>query len=460
MPEITLIIDPQASEPIFIQIYRYVKEQIEQGRFAPDSRMPSIRKTAAHLQINKNTIDSAYQLLQADGYIYSKPKSGYYVSPRLSEHGTLSKRVPPSQPTRYRFRYNHVETAHFPFRIWNKLQSEHLRETHTWVHDAHAQGEPCLRRELCKYLLQTRGIQALPEQIIIGSGTQQLLSLVCQLMASEHAAVAIEEPGCDGARQTLRNHGFELAHIPIGKNGLDTDLLRQSQARLLYVNPSHQYLHRLVMPLDQRQSLLGWARECGGVIIEDDFEAEFRYRDRPLPAIAAMDKGEHAIYIGRFSPTLFPLFPFGYLVLPLPLLASYRQRFKIYEQPISRMMQKTLHLFMERGYWTNYVERARRVYAAKQDTLLSALKLHLGDSIVVNGKDAGLHVLIEVNSPHSELELRQLASNVGVRVYPTSRYWQDSEQMQKPTLLLGVGVLSHEEIEAGVKLLRKAWFSK
>ena len=460
MSEITLIIDPQASEPIFIQIYRYVKEQIEQGRFAPDTRMPSIRKTAEHLRINKNTIDSAYQLLLADGYIYSKPKSGYFVSPRLLEHENLSKRELPSQPTRYRFRYNHVETAHFPFRVWNKLQSEHLRESHTWVYDAHAQGEPGLRRELSKYLLQTRGIKALPEQIIVGSGTQQLLSLVCQLLASEHKIIAIEEPGYDGARQTLRNHGFELVHIPITRSGLDMDILRQSEARLLYVNSSHQYSHRLVMPLEQRQSLLHWAHECDGIIIEDDFEAEFRYRDRPLPAIAGMDKGENVIYLGRFSPTLFPLFPFGYLILPLPLLVSYRHHFKTYEQPVSRMMQKTLHMFMERGYWSNYVERARRVYAAKQATLLSALKRHLGESIVTIGKDAGLHVLLEVHSSHSELELMQLARGVGVRVYPTSRYWHDPAQIQKPTLLLGVGALSHEEIEAGVKLLREAWFSK
>lgn len=469
MAEVTLYLDPESKTPFFVQVYQYIRDRILDGEIPPGTRLPSIRKSAIDLQINKNTIESAYQQLLAEGYIASKPKSGYYVLPIHGEYGenaslhelTVRKTSPFVSMYTHNFRYGTIETADFPFSIWHKLQSEYINQHRKSIAlDAHPTGESGLRKELAAYLLQTRGISCTPDQIVIGSGVQQLVTVLCQLLHREYRSIAFEDPGYDGARNTFSNFGFEMSALPLLTDGLDIGSLIDSAARVVYVNPSHQFVSRMVMPVSKRLALLQWAYQHNCLIIEDDFEGEFRYTGKPVPAIAALDSQQHVIYLGTISKSLLPLFHISYLVLPERFVKLFKDTFPIYEQPVSRINQKTLQLFMERGYWAKHVKKMRNVFAKKHGAILEAIKLHMGNRIRVRGKDTGLHVLVEIDTIYSEKELIKLAQQKKIRVYPTTRFWSAPQQTSHPTLLLGFGGLTENEINEGIELLSHAWFSE
>lgn len=469
MFEFTPKLVDDSDEPLYLQLYKYIKNEIRIDKIEAGTKLPSIRKLAAHLQLSRNTIESAYQQLIAEGYVESRQRSGLFA---VDIKGELfsAPNIPPAPSIikgqkesgyPYDFRYGKIDVYSFPITVWRKLSNQCMRQDGM---DAliygDPQGEPELRYEIVKYLHQARGVYCSEDQVIIGAGTQQLLGLLCQLLGLNEHIVAMEEPGYDGAKAVFSNHGFRVQPVPLDEDGINIDQLIRSAAKIAYVTPSHQFPSGMIMSISKRMRLLQWACEHDGLILEDDYDGEFRYSGKPIPSLQGLDSTGKVVYFGTFSKSLLPSIRIGYMVLPASLMEIYEDRFQAYGQTVSKIHQLTLSEFMKNGYFERHIRKMRTVYLKRHNVLLSALKEIMGIRVKIIGEDSGLHLLIEVKSDYTEEELIARAARGGVRVYPSSRYWSDPTNIQHPTILLGFGGMTEEDNIRGVELLHKLWFKK
>lgn len=470
MLEITPTLDISRKEPLYIQLYDYIRNEIQSGIIPPLSKLPSQRKLAEHLNVSRNTIDAAYQQLLAEGYIKAEERKGFFVDEIKNElflptdkgnnalcmkiHSTEIKDPP---PIRYDFKHGNVDLIHFPYEIWRKLTIQSLYSDHSHLLlNGDPQGEISLRRHISEYLYQSRGVRCSAEQIVIGAGTQYLIGLLCCMIGRE-VSYGLEEPGFHRARFVLNDYGVAIKPINLDEKGISITELRKSRAKVAYVTPSHQFPFGTVMPISRRMELIEWARKVNGFIIEDDYDGEFRYQGRPIPSLQGLDKHGNVIYIGTFSKFLIPSIRLSYMVLPPSLLTLYKDKFLVYKQTVSRFHQHSLELFMENGYWERHINKVRNIYKKKRAVLLTAIKNIMGEQVQVIGAEAGLHVLLKPNNHMSEDELIESAEKKGVKVYPVSIYYKNPLSSQSPKVLLGFSGLSENEIYEGITLLQRAW---
>lgn len=474
MLEITPNIVNNQTIPLYLQLYQYIRDEIHAGRFNPGTRLPSVRECAKNLRLSRNTIESAYQQLLAEGYLISRPRQGLFVSKLDQELGDQPARsfspIRSSAPTvqeqakrpiLYDFRNGEIDFDHFPLAIWRKLTNQSLlEESYELFQYGHLQGDLELRQKIANYLHQSRGVNCSPDQIVIGAGIQYLLEMLCQLIGQEFRDIAVENPGYSGAKTIFYNYGCTLHPISLEADGLNIDQLASSRARLVYITPSHQFPCGMVLPIAKRLKLLQWAQATNGFIIEDDYDGEFRYYQKPIPSLQGLDRSDRVIYLGTFSKSLLPSIRIGYMILPLQLLERFRSRFVGYEQTVSRLHQRTLQLFMKEGYWARHLRKMRVVYQRKQNALVHTVREHLGERVQLIGSEAGLHILLQVENDMSEAELISSAEEEQVGVYPTSRFWlRPPLEADSPTILLGYGGLAETQIQEGITRLSKAWFA-
>lgn len=458
MREISLNISAN-KQPIFQQIYNYFKNEILDGTLQCGDYLPSLRGCAKSLEVSKNTIESAYQLLVSDGYVENIPKKGYQIiyqghTPAYHQIRT-GFTEPSSRPISIDFRYGNVELGSFPFHLWNKMRNTWIAHNQSsYMVEGNSQGEYKLRKELSRLLYESRGVKSSPEQIIIGAAPQQLVSLLCQLLDPTHHIVGVENPGYDGARNTFVNHGFTVCPIPLTENGMSIEVLDKSKANVLYVSPSQQFANKMTLSHKTRERLADWAHS-NSYIIEDDYEWEFKYQDGYIPSIQSLFP-EKVIYIGRVSKTLLPLFNLSYAVLPYEMLSLFHSKITEYDQPVSRLDQLSFSQFLHDGYWYKHLQKMREQYREKRNILFSAVAEHMKHLVSIEGKDTGLHAFLTIKTKLTEDELLALALKKEVKVYGTSRYWFGAAD-KYPTVLLGYGALSSEEIYEGIKRLAEAW---
>lgn len=445
-------------EPLFTQIYHFLKDEIICGHLPYEEFLPSIRSCAESLQVSKNTVDAAYQLLVSEGYVRSIPKKGYQVvykgeAPRAAH--TASQREPHSANIRFDFRYGNIELGTFPFHQWNKLRNKIIAShQNNYMVEGQAQGEYELRKELSKLLYETRGVISNPEQIIIGATPQQLVSILVQLLDRENHIIGVENPGYDGARNTFVNGGYQVRGISLDSHGVSIEELRESGAMAMYVSASQQFAYKMVMPLEKRNQLIEWVQE-NAYIMEDDYEWEFKYQESYIPSIQSLSSRK-VVYIGRLSKALLPLCNVSYAVLPYELLSRFHQCVPEYDQPVSRLDQLTLSAYLSDGYWHRHLQFMRKNYTEKRRIFLETISSCMGEQVVMEGKDTGLHVFLTVKKQGTEAELMERAYKYGVKVYGTARYWvHDTREF--PTVLLGYGAMSHQEIREGIQALADAW---
>lgn len=457
------------SDPLYIQIYLYIKQEIQATRLAAATRLPSIRLLSDYLQVSKTTIQMAYQQLLAEGYIESRERSGYYVAqleaevtganrPVLNIKSRSNDSLNKQQSIDYDFYMSSVDLDHFPHDVWRKYSILALTmEQKEVLAYGDRQGEPELRESISKYLRQSRGVHCSPDQIVLGAGTQTVLQILCQLIGLDGRRVAIEEPGYRGARHVFQMLGYEIMPIPLEEDGINILEIAWSQSNLVYVTPSHQFPIGMVMPIAKRLKLLQWAEENNGIIIEDDYDGEFRYRGKPIPSLQGLDTHDRVVYIGTFSKSLMPAIRISYMVLPVQLLEIYQQKFIAFDHTVSRIHQRTLQLFMENGEWERHIRRMRTLYHKKHSFLLHTIKSVMGDNIHITGQDTGLHIVVEVRSKLSVDELVEIAALVGVKVYSTTHTWYRIPDKEQIMILLGFGGLSIEEIKQGIERLNEVW---
>lgn len=467
MIEIMPVLDYSKNTPLYVQLYEYIKKEIQIGTIKPEAKLPSKRKLSNYLGISQNTIQTAYEQLCAEGYVESKPRVGLFVK-RLGDD--LLCNLPfidkPAENITFKdnfeclidFRPGDVDINNFPYPLWKRLTTRCLYSNQSdLLLIGDPQGEEVLRKEISKYLFQSRSVRCIPEQIIIGAGIQYLMILLCMLLGKEYA-YAIENPGYNSIRNVLEDQGIDVHPIPIDEAGICIEALRKSPARVVYVTPSHQFPSGMIMPISRRLELLKWCEEKDGYIIEDDYDSEFRYKGKPIPSLQGLDSNGNVIYVGTFSKSLIPSIRISYLVLPSKLVEKYQKHFKIYEHTVSRLHQNTLYRFMNEGYLASHIHKMRKLYGKKHAILLSTINKHMKEKVEIIGEKSGLHILLKVKNGMSEEELIQSARKMKIKIYPASIHYVKCASSEFPMILLGFGGLTEMQIEEGIQLLKNAWF--
>ncbi|AKA67706.1 PLP-dependent aminotransferase family protein [Clostridium scatologenes] len=467
MLEIMPILDYSKNTPLYVQLYEYIKHEIQIGTIKPETKLPSKRKLSTYLGISQNTIQTAYEQLYAEGYVESRPRIGMFVTKledSLSCNLPFNNKPDESIKLNKKFEYlidfssGNVDLEHFPYCTWRKLTTQCLySDQGNLLLIGESQGEECLRKEISKYLFQSRSVRCIPEQIIIGSGMQYLMILLCMLLGKDYT-YAIENPGFNKARNVFIDQGLNIHPISIDEDGICLEDLRKSSANVVYVTPSHQFPCGMVMPVSRRLELLKWCEEKNGYIIEDDYDSEFRYRGKPIPSLQGLDSTGKVIYMGTFSKSLIPSIRISYLVLPENLIEEYQKYLKAYKQTVSRLHQNTLYKFMKEGYFSSHINKMRTLYRKKHSILLSSIDKHMKAKTEVIGANSGLHILLKVKNGMTEEELIQRAHDIKIKIYPTSIHYNKYISSEFPMILLGFGGLTESNIEEGVKMLKKAWF--
>ncbi|MDE7258541.1 MAG: PLP-dependent aminotransferase family protein, partial [Lachnospiraceae bacterium] len=340
---------------------------------------------------------------------------------------------------------------------WKKITKNILVDANSKMFSlGEPQGEPELRTTICSYLHGSRGVNCEPEQIIIGAGNDYLLLLLEKILG-RHIRVAMENPTYIKAYKIFRSCAYPVCFIPMDENGLRVDCLRQTDAQVAYVMPSHQYPTGVSMPIGRRMELLKWAAQAEDrYLIEDDYDSEFRYKGKPLPSLQASDHNGRVVYIGTFSKAIAPAIRISYMVLPYPLLERYRRECGFYSSTVSRIDQTILNEFIQDGYFERYLNKMRKRYREKHDLVLNELK-GFERAFDISGSNAGLHVLLTDRQGRAEEELAEAAAKESVKVYRMQDFRMGEHTDDAAKLILGYGALTDEELREGIARLKKVW---
>lgn len=467
-----LQVDHSKSQPVYQQIYDQIKHDIISGKLTVGTRITSTRVLAKELQVGRNTVENAYDQLVLEGYIASVPSSGYVVNnmqfylnqktEKLLDYKAAvlapNRKV---EDVRYNFQYGNLDATIFPHKLWRKyltdiLESREAQEVHSY---GDVKGDIKLRIQLREYLYHSRGVNCQPEQIVICSGTQSALEIMIKVFPYAEKQVAMEEPCYNGASIIFRSNGFEIIPIPVHEDGIGIDDLSLSSARMVHIAPSHQFPMGAVIPIHKRIQLLNWARERDNIIIEDDYDSEFRYNGRPIPSLQSIDKSERVVYVGTFSKSLSPGLRMAYLILPKWLLKKYEERFIGHQCTVPLIEQRIMTKFIADGYWEKHVRKICLAHKKKHDILIRTIKDNMGDKVRIHGHQAGLHILLEFLGGQREEELIDKALQHKVKVCPVSPFWLNKDNYNNNALVLGYGMISEDDIPTAIKTLSQAWFS-
>ncbi|MFC5531136.1 PLP-dependent aminotransferase family protein [Cohnella yongneupensis] len=481
MIALTPILDKAGESPLYWQLYAFIRGEIESGTIQAGTKLPAIRELSLHLKVSKNTVETAYQQLIAEGYAESRSRSGLFalaveepvaVPPRDPQDLTRETRSPAQRQTAatrtrenaaevaFDFRYGDVEIRRFPMAVWKKCLLDALSEPNPrkTLDYGHPQGDEELRSEIASYLFQSRGVRCNAEQIVMSAGTQHSVGMLCQLLPLRDKLIAMEDPGYSGVRAALESHGCEIAPIPLDADGLQVDLLPGVRAAAVYVTPSHQFPLGMVLPIQRRNKLLQWATEHDGLIIEDDYDSEYRYVGQPIPSLKALDYRDRVIYLGTLSKSFLPAARLSYAVLPEPLAAPMREKLGMFSQSASPLIQQAMLRFMREGHFGRHVRKMKRLYQIKHRALLAALQRHMGDRVDIIGQKAGLHLLIDVKTGAGQADLIERALAAGIRVYSPAQQWFKPERCPPTYIMLGFGGLDEHRIDEAIRRLAAAWF--
>lgn len=465
MNELTINLKPHDKIPMYEQIYSYIKNDIQGGRIAYGEKLPSTRALSRHLEVSRSTVELAYEQLLSEGYIESEPYRGFFVAQieglyHLQKTRTiLSENEAEGEVYRYDFTPNGVDLRSFPYNVWRKLSRDILIDDRTELFKSgDPQGEYGFRNAICNYLHQARGVNCSPDQVIIGAGSDYILMLLSTILG-RGAKIAFEDPAYRQACMVMESLSYETVPVPLDKYGMCMDELNQSGADIAYVTPSHQYPTGIVMPMKRRMELLRWAggRE-GRYIIEDDYDSEFRYKGKPIPALQGYDAEGRVIYLGTFSRSVAPAIRLSYMVLPGQLLAYYQEKVRFISSTVSKVDQMIMQRFIEGGYYERHLNKTRALYKSRHDLMLESLRPLLG-ICEVSGENAGVHLLLKFRTGVPEEELICQAKECGIRVYGLSDYRIRQKDGERATVLLGYANLSGGQIREAVRLLIQCWGS-
>lgn len=463
MNELTIVL--KDGQPLYEQIYTFIKKAVISGEIPLKTKLPSTRTLALHLQVSRSTVNLAYEQLMSEGYIESIAGSGYYVA---EIEDLLSIRELPYAPNHsvkeaeikrysYDFSPRGIDLSSFPYNTWKKISKEVLMDVEKELFAiGDPQGEIGLRQAIANYLYSVRGVHCRPEQMIVGAGNEYLLMLLHQLLG-EKVKIAMETPTYKQAYRVFSSLGHEVRTVEMDQSGMRVDRLEQSGCEVAYVMPSHQYPTGIVMSIKRRLELLSWTIHANNrYIIEDDYDSEFRYKGKPIPSLQGFDRNGTVIYLGTFSRSIAPAIRISYMILPNSLLKIYREHYAFYASTVSRVDQEILTRFLTGGFYERHLNKMKALYRTKHDLLLSTLRPAIR-GFRISGEHAGMHLLMTTRKKVEEQILIDLAETVGVKVYGMSSNEIGKEKKEHATIILGYANLTEQEISEGVHRLLTAW---
>lgn len=459
---LTYSFEGKQSESMYEYLYRCIREDILRGVLKAHGKLPSKRSFAKNLGVSNTTVENAYAQLVTEGYLYTLPKRGFFVSalePRLETPppGKADIVFEEQEPTYFAdFVSDSVATEPFPFSVWLRLM-RHVMSTEpeeVLLTNRPAAGLLPLRQAIAEHLHQFRRMQVVPEQIVVGAGAEYLYGVLIQLLGRD-CIYALEDPGSVRLSRIYESNGATLCHIPMDGAGVEPEALEQAGGEILHITPSHHFPTGVVMPVSRRYELLDWAaQKPGRYIIEDDYDCEFRLSGRPIPTLQSIDGQEKVIYINTFSQSLAPAFRIGYLVLPPQLAKRFHEKFGFYSGTVSCLEQLTLARFLSQGYFERHLGRMRSHYRDLRNRLLEALEQSaLGPYMKIREENSGVHFLMELRTDHTDEELVEAGKKQGLHLSFVSQYCKDRALRQEHVLVLNYSGLLPQRVEEAVARL-------
>ncbi|WP_199103523.1 PLP-dependent aminotransferase family protein [Aquitalea sp. ASV11] len=453
----------QGQSTLSQQVYKLLREAIARQQLVADTALPASRMLAQALQIGRNTVLAAYDQLLAEGYLYSRPGAGTFVSPAFSSlgqptaiargHAGLSQRGQ-ALSEQYRlptgltgaFAPGLPELRQFPHAVWQRLQHQHNRQAPShWWHYQQEGGLPALRQAICTYLQLSRSVHCQPEQILVVQGAQQALELTARLLADPADQAWMEDPGYAGAHAAMQAAGLHIIPVPVDSEGLNPAAAPpDSRPRLVYITPSHQYPSGVVMSLARRLELLQRAEADNSWIIEDDYDSEFRYDAQPIASLQGLADSARVIYIGTFSKVMFPAMRLAYLVIPPALVDAFRSAYARLYREGCYAQQAALADFIEQGHFARHIRRMRDLYRIRQQLLRSTLQQAVGDAIALSSGQAGMHLVASLPPTINDQQLSQQAAHEQLWLRPLSRHFLGAQQ--RNGLVLGYAGVEENDI--------------
>jgi GntR family transcriptional regulator/MocR family aminotransferase len=485
--ELALQLNPKSTEPLYQQLYSALRQKILAGVLDAGMKLPSTRGLSDRLGVSRNTVSIAYDQLISEGYLEPSRGSGTYVSKQLpddllqtddsqtprkkngskqlhGELGELGKLL--ADEGRYEakntgslfpFRHGRPDYPSFPLRTWRRILFRHYRSLQSDVLDYSfdSRGYGPLREAIVGYLGRARAVQCTSDEIVIVNGSQQALDLIARILLNPGDRVAVEDPGYLGARRAFLASGASLQPVPLDDSGIDLQkLARLRNIRMAYVTPSHQFPAGSMLSLSRRLELLDWANRQKAWLIEDDYDSEYRYEGRPVPALQALDESGCVIYVGTFSKVLYPALRIGYLVVPEALVPIFRRAKWLNDRQSPMLEQYALADFIKAGYLERHIRKMRRLYDRRRRVLVESLRKEFGHNVEIRGENAGMHVLIRFKSKWSDAEMIRRAAEHDVHLLSSAEYY-----LLKPRrgeFIFGYANLPDSKIREGIQRLGKA----
>ena len=440
--------------PLYEALYRCIRGDILSGALPPGEKLPSKRALAQNLEVSKITVETAYNQLLSEGYIRSQEKVGYFVESveRHAQPQPGSQPRPPEPRRDYLLDLTANGTEHFPFSVWSRLQREVMLDYgEKLLLPLPNQGIPELRQAIAAHLAAFRGMHVDPENILIGAGTDFLYNLLIQLLGRDKV-YAVEEPGYGKIRKVYGAAGVDCVIAPMDEKGVRPEAL--TGADVLHLSPSHHFPSGLVTPVSRRMELLSWAR-AGKWIIEDDYDSEFRFDAHPKPTMQSLDGQGRVIYMNTFSKSLAPSIRISYMVLPPALMAEFQQKLGFYSCTVPSFEQYTLARFLSRGHFEKHINRMRKFYKNRRNTVVSLLEnCAFSRRLTILEQDAGLHFLLKVDTAYTDRELTEKLEESGIRVKALSDYYHERRQ-DMHCLVVNYSGLKEEDLEKALRILEE-----
>ena len=470
-----IILPRRGSRLLLRDLHRQLRAAITNGRLRPGVRLPSTRALAAAYRISRNTAVAAYERLLSEGYVAAQRGAGTRVAdvlPRPPRARSIDLRstdrrlnrwwrrqtLPRSGPAEvlpFSFQVGTPDPRNFPAAVWRRLSNRVLRNVRLQPASiAAAQGQEPLRREIARYVSHTRAVSCEAEDIVVTAGAQQAFDMLARVLVTPgRTAVAVEEPGYPPLRAAFLAAGADVKFVSVDMEGLIVDRL-PTQSRVICVTPSHQFPLGCVMSVRRRGELLDFARARAAVIIEDDYDGEFRFAGRPLDALQTLDRSASVFYVGTFSKSVLPGVRLAYIVAPPWARAALIAAKSLADGHSCTLIQDTVAAMLAEGHLTRHVRKMHRVYAKRRDVLLRVLNEECAQWLTPVPSAAGMHIAAQLEIPLDETALVAEARKFGVQVHPLGAYYV--RRPVKRGLIFGYGAIDEAAIAEGVQRLRRA----
>lgn len=471
--EVALALPQRGSRQRIHELHRQLRSAILDGRLKPDIRLPATRALATALNVSRNAVIAAYDQLLSEGYLVARPGAGTFVAnvlpvarqrPPAAEPGAERRlapfwRTPPALPLGaaaseppFDFRIGLSDKTHFPYRVWRRLSARALRGvSRTPVAYADPAGQPDLRAAIARHVSLMRAVACHADDVVVTVGAQQGFDLLARILVTPgRTTVAVEHPGYPPSRAAFAAAGAVIAPVPVDDEGLVVERLPDS-ARVVLVTPSHQFPLGAVMSMRRRQALLRFAETHQAVVIEDDYDGEFRYGGRPLDALQTLDRHGSVFYVGTFSKNLFPALRLGFVVPPPWARAALVTAKQIADWFGPVLVQDTLTAFITEGHLARHVRRMRKVYSERRAALLQALAEHGSDWLVPIPGEAGLHLAARLPGTIRADAVVARAASRGIQLQSLQRYAVGKTTVNG--LVFGLGMIDTSRIEPGIRQL-------